>query len=78
MTQKAQQILQRLDEIALSPNLLSEVEYIDLLIQSEEMECRDGYKQRIECFRCVRQQAQLLSAVKDDKIFENEALRKAQ
>ena len=78
MTRQAQQILHRLDEIALRPNPLNEVEYIDLLIQSEEIEGKDGYKQRIECLKTVRKQAQLLSTVKDEKIFENEAMKKAQ
>lgn len=78
MTRQAQQILQRLDEIALRPNPLSEVEYIDLLIQSEEIEGKDGCIQRIECLKTVRKQAQLLSTVKDEKIFEDKAMKRAQ
>ena len=47
MIRQAQQILQRLDEIVLRPNPLSEVEYIDLLIHAEEMDGEPGTAQRI-------------------------------
>ena len=45
---RAQQTLQRLDEIALKPNPLSQVEYIDLLIQCEKDEDNDGYPEHIQ------------------------------
>ena len=77
MIRQAQQILQRLDEIALHPNPLSAVEYIDLLIHAEEMDGGPGVAQRIKCLKAVREKAELLSTVKDDKIFEHEALKQA-
>ena len=40
MSREAKEIMQRLDEIALKPNPLSEVEYIDLLIESERQEAK--------------------------------------
>ena len=78
MIRQAQKILQRLDEIALHPNSLSEVEYIDLLIPSEEMEGGPGAEQRNKCLKAVREKAELMSTVKDDKIFERKALIQAQ
>ena len=78
MIRKAQQILKRLDEIALRPNPLSQVAYIDLLIQSEEQQGRQGFIGRVKVLKDVRRQAQLLSTVKDDKIFEDEILKMAQ
>ena len=78
MIRQAQQILRRLDEIALHPNPLSEVEYIDLLIYSEEMDGGPGAAQRIKCLRSVREKAELMPTVKDDKIFEHAALKQAQ
>ena len=78
MIRQAQQILQRLDKIALQPNPLSEVEYIDLLIHTEEMDGGPGAAQRIKCLRTVREKAELMSTVKDDKIFELECLKQAQ
>lgn len=78
MIRIAKKILQRLDEIALRPNPLSEVEYIDMLIQAEQQQHEEGFMGRIECLRTVRQQAELLSTVKDDKIFQDEAMQMAQ
>lgn len=77
MTREAQQILQRLDEIALRPNPLSEVDYIDLLIQSEQQQGTPGFKERIECLQVIRAQAELLSKVKEKKMFQDESLRLA-
>lgn len=74
---QAQQILERLDEIALRPNPLSEVEYIDLLIQSEEDQAKPGYKKRIKCLQRVRNEAALLSKMKDKTIYEDRAMRQA-
>ena len=78
MTRQAQQILRRLDEIALHPNPLSEVEYIDLLIHTEEMDGGSGAAQRIKCLKTVREKAELMSTVKDDKLFEHKALKQAE
>ncbi|XP_056239716.1 uncharacterized protein LOC130174115 [Seriola aureovittata] len=53
--------LQRLRDIALRPDPLSTPDYIDLLIQTEEHEAKDGFKQRIEELRSVRERAVLLT-----------------
>ena len=65
MISQVHRSLRRLDKIALKPNPLSEVEYIDLLIQSEKQEAKPGYQQRIGYYQKVREKAQLLSVVKD-------------
>lgn len=78
MIRRAQRILKCLIEIALHPNTLSEVEYIDLLIQAEEQQGRQGHMERFRVLKDVRRQAELLAHVKDDKIFEDEILRRAQ
>lgn len=59
--QKINRCLQRLDEIALKPNPLSDVEYIDLLIESEKQEGKPGYKHRIKHLQDVRRQAVVVS-----------------
>ena len=41
---KAQQCLRRLDAIALKPNPLTQVEYLELLIESEKREAKPGWK----------------------------------
>lgn len=55
----------RLAEIALRPDPLSTVEYLDLMIQSEETERQPGYDQRIKVLREFRHMACV------DKDFEN-------
>ena len=60
---QAQQTLQHLDEIALKPNPLSQVEYIDRLIQCEKDEGKDGYQERIQYLNEVRVRAELLNMV---------------
>ena len=54
---------ERLDEIALKPNPLTEVEYIDLLIESEKMEKKPGYLDRVKYYEQVRQSAQIHNGV---------------
>ena len=61
---RARQTLQRLDEIALKPNPLSQVEYIDLLIQCEKERGKEGYQERIKYLNEVRGRAKLLSMVR--------------
>ena len=56
------QSLSRLDETALKPNPLTEVQYIELLIQSEKDQAKQGWQQRVEYYKEMKQQAQLLKA----------------
>lgn len=46
-----QHCLKRLDEIALKPNPLTEIEYIEILIKSEERDATDGYKDRVAFYK---------------------------
>ena len=64
---KAQQSLQRLDEIALKPNPLTRTEYLELLIESEKNEAKPGWKQRVQYYEEAKRQAEILSKVKDPK-----------
>ena len=54
MVREAKRSLERLQEIALKPNPLSETEYIDLLIKDEKSEKRPGYIERIKAFEIVK------------------------
>lgn len=47
----------RLKEIALSPHTLSEIEHIDLMIQSEENDKQPGYFNRVKMLKQVRKKA---------------------
>ena len=77
MIYQAQQSLFRLDEIALKPNPLTEVQYLDLLIESEKNEAKLGWKQRVEYYEEARRQAEILSKVKDVQAAEKEIKEKA-
>ena len=64
---QAQQSARRLDEIALKPNPLSEVEYIELLIASERRNTSPGWKERITYYDVVKRHTIHLSKVKDEE-----------
>ena len=70
----AQQSLRRLDEIALKPDPLTQVEYLELLIESEKMEAKPGWKQRVKYLDVAKRHAEMLSKVKDKR--ETQKLRK--
>ena len=67
MIKQAQHSVGRLDEIALKPNPLTEVEYIEVLIESEKRGAKPGYQQRINYYEEAKRQAEMLSKVKDEK-----------
>ncbi|KAJ3615408.1 hypothetical protein NHX12_015733 [Muraenolepis orangiensis] len=57
------QCLNRLKEIALKPNPLSTLGYIDLLIQGEKSEAKEGYLQRIQKLQEMRENKVTLEKV---------------
>nr|XP_028606201.1 uncharacterized protein LOC114607292 [Podarcis muralis]XP_028606202.1 uncharacterized protein LOC114607292 [Podarcis muralis]XP_028606203.1 uncharacterized protein LOC114607292 [Podarcis muralis]XP_028606204.1 uncharacterized protein LOC114607292 [Podarcis muralis]XP_028606206.1 uncharacterized protein LOC114607292 [Podarcis muralis] len=74
--QRASQSLRRLEEIALKPNPLSTPEYIDMLIASEEEECKLGYEKRIQLLKGVRKEAEIIQKIakKEDLLPEEEEM----
>ena len=76
--------IERLNQIALKPNVFkSSEEYIDLLINSEELEKKDGYKNRIIALKKLKKEHQLInqafngqSAIKDLEEFKNNYIKK--
>ena len=67
---EAQQILARLDEIALKPNPLTELDYIDLLIESEKQQCKPGYMKRLEYLQEARKNAEVIHQLKEGEDSE--------
>ena len=67
---EARQCIERLSEIALKPNPMTEVEYIDLLIESEKREKRTGFNDRIAAYMKMRKQAQIMGKMTDKRIDE--------
>ena len=75
MISKAQRCLRRLDEIALKPNPLTQVEYLELLIESEKQEAKSGWKQRVQYYEEAKRHAEMLAKVKDVKAAEKKNKR---
>ena len=67
---EARHCIERLSEIALKPNPMTEVEYIDLLIESEKQENNPGFNDRIAAYMKMRKQAQLMGKMTDKQIDE--------
>lgn len=53
--------LNKLNEIALRPNPLSDIDYIDLLIESEKNERKYGWENRIKLFKKMREESELVA-----------------
>ena len=76
--------IERLNQIALKPNIFkSSEEYIDILINSEELEKKEGYKNRIVALKKLKKEHQLIneafkgqSAIKDLEDFKNNYIKK--
>ncbi|XP_062284268.1 verrucotoxin subunit beta-like [Scomber scombrus] len=62
MDQSAQCIT-RLQEIALRPNSLTTPEYIDMLIEGEKSEAKEGYQVRIQSLEAMNNRAEIISKV---------------
>ena len=62
--EEARRCIKRLDEIALKPNPLSEVEYINLQIESEKKQRNTGFIKRISILEKLRDQAELISRLR--------------
>ena len=72
---QAKKSLQRLQEIALRPRHLTDVEYIDVMIESEKQEARHDWRQRVSALHKVRQQAEIIARIqKEDTQSTNEPL----
>ncbi|CAF1353371.1 unnamed protein product [Adineta steineri] len=60
MIDRARQALERLDQIALKPNPLTIVNYIEIMIESETQEAKPGWMQRIEHLREAKTKAEMM------------------
>uniref|UniRef100_UPI0037E7B441 uncharacterized protein n=1 Tax=Semicossyphus pulcher TaxID=241346 RepID=UPI0037E7B441 len=63
----------RLQEISLRPNPLTTPEYIDMLIEGERSEAKEGYMARIQSLEALRDRAKIISKVsKRDTLMKSE------
>lgn len=53
--------INKLNEIALRPNPLSDIDYIDLLIESEKNERKYGWEKRVKLFQKMREESELMA-----------------
>lgn len=68
---EARQCIDCLNEIAFKPhNPMTEVEYIDLLLESEKQEQKPGFMDRIASYKKMKKKAHLLSKLTDEQIDE--------
>lgn len=65
MTNSVRKSLQRLQEIALRPNPLTTVQYIDILMESERSQAEPGWQARLEQLSNVRKEAEYMEMIAD-------------
>ena len=68
MAQQTKHCLHRLNDIALKPNPLSTVEYIDTLIEAEKVQSDKGFRERIQALKELRKEAELLSTMSQTQV----------
>ena len=73
---KITKTINRLKQIALNKDILSSEEHIELLIQSEKMEKKEGFIQRIEALELLKRQKILMRQAYQNKIPPMEDLKK--
>jgi hypothetical protein len=72
MIGRARQAIVRLEQIALKPNPLSIIKYIELIIETEKKEAKPGWLERIRHLNEAKQKAEIIEKVKstqDDDWF---------
>ena len=73
--------LQRLDRIALRPDAFTTTEYIELMIQAETKEKKQGYQERIKSLNSLLDKTQIVSDIRTGKYmgkyFSPEAIEAA-
>ncbi|XP_055347947.1 uncharacterized protein LOC129595064 [Paramacrobiotus metropolitanus] len=63
--------LNRLDEIALRPSMMTTTEYVEILIESEKSEKRPGYSQRIKALEEAKERAILIERARSADIMKD-------
>ncbi|KAK4030182.1 hypothetical protein OUZ56_023159 [Daphnia magna] len=66
LVQETSPCIQRLNEIALKPHMLSTPSYINLMIETEKQEHRPGYQQRITTLQRLHQVAEMMTKLVND------------
>lgn len=67
--------INRLKQIALNKDVLSSEEHIEILIQSEQMERKEGFLQRVEALKLLKEQKKLMREAYHNKIPSMEEVK---
>ena len=73
LVREARRCKERLNEIALKPGKLTEVDYIELLIITEKSDKKDGYQERIEQLKKLQKAAKTLADVESLNTMSHES-----
>ena len=73
---KITKTINRLKQIALNKDILSSEEHIELLIQSEKLERKEGFIQRVEALELLKKQKKLMREAYQNKIPSMVELKK--
>ena len=65
---RTRECLDLLEQIALKPNPLTEVQYIDLLIKSEKSAAASGWEKRVKCYEKAREMAVIMADVRKGEL----------
>ena len=68
MIKQVQRCLGRLHKIALKPNPLTEVDFLDLLIESEKQQADPGWSHRVKYYESAKQQAVMLQRLQTKEV----------
>ena len=74
--EKITETINRLRQIALNKDILSSEEHIELLIQSEKLERKEGFLQRVDALELLKKQKKLMREAYQNKIPSMEELKK--
>uniref|UniRef100_A0A3P8QYB5 Septin-type G domain-containing protein n=2 Tax=Astatotilapia calliptera TaxID=8154 RepID=A0A3P8QYB5_ASTCA len=67
LMERSSKCLNRLKEIALKANPLSTPEYIDMLIEGEKSEGKEGWKQRVQSLMSMKEKAETMAKIEQGK-----------
>ena len=75
---QARSCITHLQQIASKPDHLTEVGYIDILIESEKHEAKDRWLERVQALEGVRQQAQIMTELRRNPERQQHSLSSAE
>lgn len=66
MIKEVRQYINKLDQIALRKNPLSDIDYINILIESEKCDAKPGWKERLQLLNTLKKEAEIIVKSTDE------------